>query len=63
MIENLEIISLSIKDNYLELKDKPGAWEIYLSGVSFGVYNMSDKSFSLDQIYSYLENSVLSKLN
>jgi hypothetical protein len=62
MIEELEIISLSISEDYNMLKEK-NCWEIYLSGISFGIYNMSDKSMTLQEIYDFLETDVLKRLN
>jgi len=62
IIDTLNVISLSLIEDYIMLKEK-NYWEVYLSGISYGVYNMSDKSMTLEEIYNYLEENVINKLN
>ena len=62
IIDILNVITLSLMEDYIYLKQQ-NCWEIYLSGVVYGIYNMSDKSMDIEEIYNYLEESVINGLN
>ena len=58
----IEISAISALEDYVKLKEM-GSWDIYLYGISYGIYLSYDKEKPLEYIYEQLEEKIISMNN